>query len=362
MSHTTGNSSCAIIDTRAWQHNLTQVKRFAPGSQVMAVIKANAYGHGAIQAARSLSNADAFAVARMPEALELRDAGIKHPITILEGCLTRAELEVASAQNCRLVVHQEYQLAWLEQADLHQPIQVWLKVDSGMHRLGIAPEQVDSFYHRLQKAPSVAGPIGLITHFGCADEIDPTFTEAQIATFQLCCGGLPGERSLANSAGLIGFPQSQSDWVRPGIMLYGVLPMLQQTAQELELQPVMTLKSKVIAIRDHHRGEPVGYGATWRSDRDTQLAVVAIGYGDGYPRHAPSGTPVLIKDKRYPMVGRVSMDMITVDIGLDHDVKLGDSVILWGKGLPVEEIAQAAGTIGYELLCSVTRRVVFNYI
>lgn len=362
MTNTPGNSSCAIIDTQALRHNLARVKSMAPGSQVMAVIKANAYGHGAVQAATALSEADNFAVARLPEALQLRDAGITHSITLLEGCLTRAELAIAAAQNFRPVVHQEYQLEWLEQSYLHQPVQVWLKIDSGMHRLGVAPEQVDSFYQRLLKAPSVVRPIGLMTHFGCADEVDPTFTEAQIATFQLCCGGLEGERSLANSAGLIAFPKSQCDWVRPGIMLYGVSPMMQQTAEELDLRPAMTLKSKIIAIRDHHGGEPVGYGATWRSKVDTQLAVVAIGYGDGYPRHAPSGTPVLINERRYPLVGRVSMDMITVDIGLDHDLNIGDSVTLWGKGLPVEEIAEAAGTIGYELLCSVTKRVAFSYV
>lgn len=361
MSNTFGNSSCAIIDTQAWQHNLAQVKRFAPDSQVMAVIKANAYGHGAIQAAKALSLADGFAVARLPEALQLRDAGIEHPITLLEGCLTRAELAVAAAQNCRPVVHHLEQLEWLEQAHLHQPIKVWLKIDSGMHRLGVAPEQVENFYQRLLKSPSVAKPIGLMTHFSCADEADRTSTEAQIATFQLCSGGLEGERSMANSAGLVGFATSQCDWVRPGIMLYGVSPMLAQTADELALQPVMTLKSKVIAVRDHHAGEPAGYGASWRSKKDTQLAVVAIGYGDGYPRHAPSGTPVLINGKRYPLVGRVSMDMITVDLGLDHDVQVGDSVTLWGKGLPVEEVALSAGTIGYELLCSVTRRVAFSY-
>ncbi|GAA5215780.1 alanine racemase [Corallincola platygyrae] len=351
----------AVIDLAALRHNLARVRDYAPESQVLAVIKANGYGHGALAVAEALSTADAFAVARLEEALKLRKGGIEHPILLLEGVFDPGELGVAAAHGCEIGVHSMSQLEALERAHLHSPVTVWLKIDSGMHRLGVAPEQAAEFYQRLQKTPSVKNVV-LMTHFASADEPETGQTEAQLALFNQCTQTWQKDlRSLANSAAIIENPEAQKDWVRPGVMLYGASPFADKDAHELGLKPAMTLKTRVIAVRDLKAGGSVGYGATWQATEDTRLVVVAMGYGDGYPRHAPSGTPVMINGKRYPIVGRVSMDMITVDIG-DADIKEGDQVILWGDNPTVDEIAMLCGTIGYELLCNITTRVVYHYI
>jgi alanine racemase len=350
----------AIIDLQALRHNLTVVRGYAPDAKVLAVIKANGYGHGALAVAEALSQADAFAVARLEEALKLRKGGIEHPIVLLEGVFDPGELGIAAAHQCQIVVHSLSQLVALENAHLSQPVTVWLKLDSGMHRLGVEPKDFNLFYQRLTAIASVQ-EIVLMSHFASADEPDSKQTAEQLALFQQCTLTLPEVvRSLANSAAIISLPQSHSAWVRPGIMLYGASPFAERHASEFGLKAAMTLKSRVITVHPLNAGEAVGYGGSWRTGKDTRLAVVAMGYGDGYPRHAPSGTPVLIKGERYPIVGRVSMDMITVDIG-DAEINEGDEVVLWGDTLPVDEIAALAGTIGYELLCNVTPRVVYHY-
>ena len=353
----------AEINLTALQHNLMRIKEMAPRSRVMAVLKANAYGHGLVTIAQHLQAADAFAVARIDEALALRAGGLTKPIVLLEGFFDASDLPILLANNFETIIHDENQLIALEQAELEAPIATWLKVDTGMHRLGIEPEQLEHFYARLKSTKNAKSKVRLMTHFPCADDIDNNKTDAQIAHFSRLVGEKIEQTCLANSAGIIAWPQSHGDWIRPGLMLYGVSPMLSQTGSEHGLAAVMALKTRVIAKRHIPAGEHVGYGGRWQSKQATQLAVVAMGYGDGYPRHAKIGTPVVINGKRYGIVGSVSMDMITVDIGEQNEqVAVGDEVEMWGEHLPVEEVARCADTIPYELLCNVTPRVSYQYI
>lgn len=348
----------ALIDVSALAHNLARARQAAPGSRTMAVVKANGYGHGMVRVAGALRSADAFAVACLDEAEELRDAGFAHPINVLEGFYDSDELIRFGRHHIDATVHQPEQIEMLERTRLDHPLRVWLKVDSGMHRLGIAPETTLACWERLYGCPSV-GSIGLMTHLANADDRDDPTTEHQLRVFAGAVGRLQGERSIGNSAGILGWPAAVSDWIRPGIMLYGASPFAATRAVDEGLRPVMTLRTALIAIRDLQAGEPVGYGGTWRCERECRIGVAAIGYGDGYPRHAPSGTPVLVDGRRAALAGRVSMDMIAVDLTGLPDARIGDPVVLWGEGLPAEEIAQAAGTIPYELFCHVTRRVRF---
>ncbi|RJF33678.1 alanine racemase [Pseudoalteromonas gelatinilytica] len=352
----------AEINLQALAHNLAQVKCFAPDCKVMAVLKANAYGHGLVKIAQYLNDADAFAVARIDEALALRAGGLTKPIVLLEGFFHQDDLPILLANNFQTIIHDENQLTTLENASLDAPIACWLKVNTGMHRLGIAPSQFESFYSRLKASPNARDDIKLMTHFSCADDINDEKTAQQIALFDSLASDKTEQHCLANSAGIIAWPKGHGEWVRPGLMLYGVSPMLNGVGQQHGLEPVMRLKTRVIAIRDVDAEQCVGYGGRWHSDKPTKLAVVAMGYGDGYPRHAEQGTPVVIKSQRYGIVGSVAMDMITVDIGDNRDnIKVGDEVIMWGPELPVEEIAQCATTIPYELLCNITPRVSYEY-
>jgi alanine racemase len=347
----------ATVDTAALHHNLGVVRRLAPGARVMAVIKANAYGHGLVGTGRALRDADAFAVARIEEAVALREAGLENPVVLLEGVLDAAQLPLAASLALELVVHSPEQLAMLESAQLPRPIKAWLKLDTGMNRLGFPPAGARAAAGRLGACPLVAPGVRLMTHLACADERDARVTDAQLGRFTAALGDLPGERSIANSAGLLWRRDCHADWVRPGIMLYGVSPFADNTGDDLGLRPAMELMSTVIALRTVQRGERVGYGGVWRAREDSRIAIAAIGYGDGYTRHLGSGTPVLVRGRRAPLAGRVSMDMIAVDVTLIPETRVGDEVTLWGAGLPVEELARQAGTIPYELLCSVTQRV-----
>lgn len=347
----------ALIDLSALQHNLTQVRAAAPGCRVMAIIKADAYGHGIVRAARALAEVDGFGVASIDEAIVLREAGVTHPITLLEGFFEASELELISRHALSVVVHHATQLDILERAAQQSPVTVWLKIDSGMHRLGFAPPEVKSVWQRLTACAAVAKPIGLMTHLACADDISSPATLHQLECFDQATLGLPGERSIANSAAILGWPQTHADWVRPGIMLYGVSPFIGGRAAEQGLKPVMTLRSALIAVHHFKRGDAIGYGASYVCPRDMPVGVVAIGYGDGYPRHAQTGTPVLVNGRRVALIGRVSMDMICVDLSAERNACIGDPVVLWGAGLPVEEVAEHAATIAYELLCGVARRV-----
>ncbi|CDT75423.1 Alanine racemase [Vibrio coralliirubri] len=355
-------AATASIDLNALEHNLNQIKSKAPLCKVMSVVKANGYGHGLLHIAKHSKSSDAFGVARIEEALQLRAGGIVKPILLLEGFYSSGDLPILVTNNIQTVVHCEEQLSALENADLETPVVVWLKVDSGMHRLGVRPEQYQNFVERLHQCANVAKPLRYMSHFGCADELDRATTVEQTELFLSLTEGCEGERSLAASAGLLAWPDSHLDWVRPGIISYGVSPFVDKSAQELGFLPVMTLTSHLIAVRDVKAGESVGYGGNWTSERDTKVGVIAIGYGDGYPRTAPNGTPVFVNGRKAPIAGRVSMDMLTVDLGPDAADKVGDEATLWGKDLPSEEVAEHIGTIAYELVTKLTSRVAMEYV
>ena len=351
----------ARINLQALQHNFSLVQHIAPDSQVMAIIKANAYGHGLISIAQALPAATAFGVACLDEAIALREAGFDRRIVLLEGLFGADDINLISGYRLDVVVHHDSQLQWLAQGHLLRPLDVWLKIDTGMHRLGFEPESVSAISTRLQKIPQVE-TVRYMTHFPCADELDNPDTRQQIDAFNRAVAAVDGEHSLANSAGILGWPAARADWVRPGIMLYGSSPLVGRTAQSLDLQPVMTLSTKLIAVNVRKQGDAIGYGADWHCPADMNIGVAAIGYGDGYPRHAPSGAPLRVNGHAASLAGRVSMDMICIDLGDVPDAQVGDEVILWGEGLPIDEVATAAATISYELLCGVSARVQFDYI
>mgnify|MGYP000044150726 CR=1 FL=1 len=354
-------TATAIIDLNALINNFCYIKKKVPQGRVLAVLKANAYGHGLERIAKALSGstyqADAFGVARLDEALALRAAGITKPIVLLEGFFDQQDLDVIAQYNFQTIIHNHEQLTILCDANLAQPIKVWLKIDTGMHRLGITPEDISIFYSQLNNSKNVHDDIILMSHLSSADNTKSNTTIDQIALFEQITHGLKNNKSLANSAGICSWPESHFQWVRPGLMLYGVSPIQDELQKQTALRPVMTLQSSLIAIKNLVKGDSVGYGGKWQATQDTKIGVIAIGYGDGYPRHAENGTPVLINGRLVPLIGRVSMDMITVDLGADSQECIGDIATLWGKGLPVEKVAQCATTIPYELLCNISRRV-----
>lgn len=345
------------ISLSALRHNYQKVKLLAPNSRVLAMVKSNGYGHGIIRIAQGLKEADAFGVACIEEGMLLRNAGIKNPIVLMEGLFEAAELALVIEHDFTLVVHHAEQIEMLEQHSSNKPISIWLKIDTGMHRLGFHPDDVLKAYTRLMQCDAVKKPIGLMTHFAESDSPERAQTLKQIEAFNAATAGMQGPRSLANSAGIISWPSAHGDWVRPGIMMYGVSPFFGHRGVEHELQPVMSLRSQLIAIHHIKKGERIGYGGTWTSPEDMLIGVIAIGYGDGYPWRAASGIPVLVKGRPCPLVGRIAMDMLTVDLRTQPDAKVGDSVLLWGPGLPVEVIAEQSGTSPYELLTRITQRV-----
>jgi alanine racemase len=346
----------ATISSEALRNNLAVVRRLAPESRVLAAVKANAYGHGLVPSARALAGVDAFGLARLDEALVLRNAGLNHPLVLLEGVVCAEDLQAAGAHEMEIVVHAFDQIQMLEAYRGAHRFVVWLKIDTGMHRLGMAPEDFPDAYHRLARCGAV-GSLRLMTHLAAAEASDGSFTRRQLATFDAATHGFRGERSIANSAGLIGWPQTRVDWVRPGLMLYGMSPMPQASAAELGLRPAMTLATRLIAVHRVQQGEAVGYGGVWRAARDSQIGIAAIGYADGYPRSMPNGAPVLVNGREAPVAGRVSMDMTAIDLTGLPDAKVGDEVVLFGEGLPAERVAGHADTLGYELVCRVTERV-----
>lgn len=347
----------AEINLNALQHNFLTLKALSPKSRLIAVIKGNAYGHDASLVAHTLQQADAFAVARIEEAVALRQAGIPQPIVLLEGCFCLEDLYLAAQHQFQPVIHHAGQLADILSATLPNPIKVWLKIDTGMHRIGVFPEQVAHYVTQLSHSPNVRDEVGFVSHFYQADELNQPTTLEQLARFINATAPFPGEKSLSNSAGVLYWSDAHFDWVRPGIALYGISPRADSTGIAEGLQPVMTLKSTLISVREHKAGESIGYGGHWIAERDTRIGVIAMGYGDGYPRTAPAGTPVLVNGRKVPLVGRVSMDMMTVDLGPDSQDQVGDDVTLWGIGLPAEEVARHIGTIAYELVIKITGRV-----
>lgn len=350
----------ATVDAAALRHNLARVRAYAPGRRVIAAIKAEAYGHGALHAAAALADADAFAVATVDEALQLRWGGVSHPVIVLSAARDTEDFAACAEHDLQPVLHDPVQLDALG-GQGGRDLAVWLKLDTGMHRLGFPAEEAPALYRRLAALPGVR-LVGWMTHLACADDPAHPATADQVRRFQTALGDLPGERSIANSAGVVAWPDTHADSVRPGIMLYGASPLIGRSGPDFGLRPAMTLTAPLIARKRIVAGEPVGYGATWRAPEDMLIGAVAIGYGDGYPRHAPNGTPVLLGGRPAPLVGRVSMDLINVDLRGCPDAEVGDTAVLWGEGLPADEVARAAGTIAYELFCRLTSRVEFVHI
>lgn len=355
----------AYIDQAALKHNLSITRQYAPNTHIMAVIKANAYGHGLIHTAHALKNADGFALLELEAAIDLRTAGYNHPILLLEGFFSMRELALFEKYRLSAVIHHDAQVEMLSQCQ-HRGLHIFLKINTGMNRLGFPVEYFSTVFEKLSCNPAIAD-ITVMSHFATADEAkgNDNFKQqlhlfnriTQTSALSPHAQNSGRHHSLANSAAIIRYPETHRNWVRPGLMLYGASPFADQSAIDLGLEPAMTLTSRIIAIQHLKKGDKVGYGCSFQTDKPLRIGIVACGYADGYPRHAPTGTPVLINNRKYRLVGRVSMDMLTVDITEAADIQLNSPVILWGKGLPVEEIAHYAGTISYELLCAVSKRV-----
>lgn len=349
----------ATIHLDALRHNLTTIRAAAPSSRVMAVVKADGYGHGLERVALALQAADAFGVAALADAERLRAAGLSQRIVLLSGFDEPADLTLLQALAVDTVIHHPDQVAMLEALPSGPAIRCWLKIDTGMHRLGIAPGEAAAVAARLHALPTVAPELVSMSHFASSDEFGGAATMAQLDCFNDVAAQLPGPRSLANSAAVLGWPQAHADWIRPGGALYGMSVVPGTTGADFGLRAAMTLSTRLIAVNRVKAGEPVGYSGAFVCPEDMRVGVAAIGYGDGYPRHVPSGTPVLVNGQGVPLIGRVSMDLMSLDLRSQPNAQVGDPVQLWGPHLPVEHIASIAGTIGYELTCSITRRVRF---
>jgi len=357
----------ADIDLDALRHNYRLARDRAPHSRAVAVIKADAYGHGALRCARALEDlAPAFAVACLEEAERLREGGITSPIVLLEGIFEAAELERVEALELWMAVHSDWQLEALLAYRPARPIPVWVKVDSGMHRLGFPPERAEAVWARLAAAPEHACDLHLMSHFATADARAPAYFEQQLGLLEALAQRLGAPTCLANSPATLAWPASHGAWNRPGVMLYGSDPLEAANAASRRLAPVMTLRSELIAVRELAKGEPVGYGGRWRAPRPSRIGVVACGYGDGYDRHAADGTPVLVAGQRTVIAGKVSMDMLTVDLTDIPEADIGSEVVLWGRAasgevLSVDEVARHCDTISYTLLTGVLPRVPRRY-
>jgi len=344
----------ALIDLDALRHNY-RLARELGGGRALAVVKADAYGHGAARCAAALDGeADGFAVACIEEALALREAGIGKPILLLEGFFEADELPLIVRHDLWTVVHAPWQVEALERTPLPGPIDVWLKLDSGMHRVGLDASAYRDAWQRLRALPYVRDMVKM-SHFARADELDCARTTEQLASFAAATDGLSGQSSVCNSPALLGWPQARADWARPGLMLYGVSPFPQPHDIAARLRPVMTLESKVIAVRELSAGEPVGYGARFVTEAPTRIGVVALGYADGYPQFAANGTPVAIDGRPGRLVGRVSMDMLTVDLTGHPQAGIGGRVELWGPQVPAAQVVAHSQTSAYRLLCAVKR-------
>ena len=344
----------ARIDLGALRANFAVARRAAPRAKALAVIKANAYGHGLLRCAGALDAADGFGLLEIDAAVRLREAGYDQPILLLEGAFDVRELEVAAAQRFACVVHRPEQVQMLPALPPTARLDVYVKLNTGMNRLGIPSQQLPALLERLQGEPRVQ-TIGLMTHFACAD--DERGIAEQFERFNQACSAWSLPRSCANSAAILRFPQAHADCIRPGVMLYGSSPFADRSAASLGLAPVMTLASRVIAVQELVPGDTVGYGATFVAPRAMRIGVVACGYADGYPRHAPNGTPVLVEGVRTGTVGRVSMDMLCVDLSPVPHAGVDSPVTLWGQGLSADEVAASAGTVSYELFCALAPRV-----
>ena len=350
----------ATVDVAALRHNLAVARRHAGARKVWAVAKANAYGHGLQRALRGFAQADGLAVLDLDEAARARDGGWRRPILLLEGFFTAADLELVDELHLTTVVHHPAQVEMLARFAPGAPIDAYVKVNTGMNRLGFAPQETPGVVERLTKVPGVR-VAALMMHFANADRDDadaaPLAVAEQLRRFDSACRGWTGPRCLANSAGLFLHPRAGGDAVRPGIALYGGTPMAGRAAASFGLQPAMSLTARVLSVQRLAAGDSVGYGSRWTAARPSRIGVLACGYADGYPRVAPDGTPVWVEGQRVALVGRVSMDMITVDLTDAPGVDAGAEAELWGRRIPVDEVAERSGTVGYELLCALAPRV-----
>ena len=344
----------ATIDAAALRHNLGVARKHAPRSKLLAVVKANAYGHGLLRAAAALSEADGFGLVELDGAVRLREAGFRQPIVLLEGFFEAVELPVVAAHGLSIAVHAMAQVEALDGLAGSARVDVWLKLNTGMNRLGLSPQDVPRVLERLRRNTRI-GSVTLMTHFASADEARGVGW--QLEALRELAGAAELPRSLANSAAILRYPETHADWARPGIMLYGCSPFPGRAGAAEGLRPAMTLESRIIGVQELKAGDTVGYGGAFRAARPMRIGVVACGYADGYPRHAPNGTPVGVEGTMTGTVGRVSMDMLCVDLSPVPQAAVGSRVVLWGEDVPVERVAEAAGTVGYQLLCAVAPRV-----
>lgn len=352
----------ARVNTRAIAENFELLQRRAAGSRVLAVLKSDAYGHGAENVALALRHAEAFGVAAQVEAERIRDAGLTQPIVLFGGFDAPEDVAQLAQMNVRPVLHHPAQIEMLEAQRDAGPLHVWLKVDSGMNRLGFPPDEFAQALARLRALSNVAPDIVLMTHFAASDEPNNRSVAEQVATFRSATAGLGLPISLANSCAVLDHPETHGDWIRPGGALYGLTTKPNHCGADDGLIPAMRLSTRLIAVRDKPAGARIGYGGTYTCDTPMRVGVAAVGYGDGYPRHAAPGTPMLINGVRCALIGRVSMDLVTIDLSAAPQARVGDEVVLWGDGLAVEEVAASAGTISYELTCAMTRRVRHEYV
>lgn len=351
----------AVLSRRNLLHNVSLIRQQAPRAKLIAMVKANAYGHGLRSVSKRLeSHVDLLGVASIDEALALRKVGVKTPILLMEGVFTPHEIKDAAHENCHVVFHEPQQLAWLQQST--QMIKAWLKVDTGMGRLGFSSQEAEATFNQMAQYHHITQPIRILSHFACADNPEHPLNQQQINLFNALRKQIKTEYSLCNSGGIFLFPQHHYDFVRPGISLYGASPFTNKTGLELGLQPVMTLKTKLIAVKQKTKGSFLGYGARFVCPEDMLIGVVAGGYGDGYPSSARDGTPILVNNIRSSLIGRVSMDLMTVDLRACPAAKAGDPIILWGDGLPIEKVAAYTNQSAYDLLTGMQNRVQFEWI
>jgi alanine racemase len=351
--------ACATIHTDALQHNLAEIRRRAPKSRVMAVVKADGYGHGLERVAQALAGADAFGVASIADAERIRATGSSKRIVLLSGFFEPGDLGLIRRLQLDTVLHHASQLEMIEADRDPMPLNLWVKFDSGMHRLGFALGDALRIAERVQSLPQCVRPPLWMTHFARSDEFDAQTTAEQIARFDAALCGIDGPRSLSNSAAVLGWPRAHRDWVRVGGALYGLSVVAGRSGAAFGLRPAMSLSTRLVAVNEVGVGEAIGYGGVYTAPCPLRVGIAAIGYGDGYPRVAPSGTTVLVGGREAPTVGRVSMDLLAIDLSELPEAAVGDPVLLWGPELPVEQAASAAGTISYELTCGITRRVRF---
>ncbi|MGB9154695.1 MAG: alanine racemase [Alphaproteobacteria bacterium] len=350
-------TTCAL-STENLLHNVSVIRATAPRAKLMAMVKANAYGHGAISVGQRLEgHVDAMGVASIDEALALRAAGIKSPLVLIEGVFEPDELRIAAEQEFHVVFHTPAQVQWLVESPVSKPLVAWLKIDTGMGRLGFLPSQAPLALQTLSTSPSIRQPVGIMSHFACADAPEHPHNKHQIACFEKFAASHNGPKSLCNSAAIFSFPDQHYDWVRAGLSLYGATPFATRTAESLGLKPVMTFRTRLIAVKNLKRGDTIGYGARFTCPEDMSVGIMAVGYGDGYPRTARDGTPVLVNGARCSIAGRVSMDMAAVDLRPCRDAAVNTEVILWGEGLPIETVAATTENINYDLLTGIQNRV-----